>query len=61
MVGDNPAQDIVSAHKLGLKTWWIINEGNKSEESAGSPSDKHGSLADFLTWLETSELFSQDG
>ena len=61
MVGDNPTHDIVPAHKLGLKTWWITNQGNKAVESTMLPCDKHGSLADFLTWLETGQLVLQDG
>ena len=56
MVGDNPIQDIVPAHKLGLKTWWITNEGNPSEEPVRPPCDQQGSLADFLTWLTSSEV-----
>lgn len=55
MVGDNPVQDIVPAHKLGLKTWWITNEGRKMDEVVRPPCNRHGSLADFLMWLKTNE------
>lgn len=56
MVGDNLVNDIVPAHKLGLKTWWIANEEHGAEELVRPPYDQQGSLADFLTWLRTSEV-----
>ncbi len=52
MVGDDPARDIMPAHRLGLKTWWITDEANISGKNPAPPYDKSGSLADFLTWLE---------
>lgn len=52
MVGDDPARDIMPAHRLGLKTWWITDEADISGKNSAPPYDKSGSLADFLTWLE---------
>ena len=53
MVGDDVVNDIEPARSLGLKTWWITDE---PEHNRGGPSDRQGSLSDFLVWLK-----SQDG
>jgi HAD superfamily hydrolase (TIGR01549 family) len=50
MVGDDVERDIAPANALGLKTWWITNEGDTPEQSP-PPCDECGSLADFLAWL----------
>jgi len=52
MAGDDVERDIVPAHRLGLKTWWITDDGDTPEPCL-PPCDRHGSLADFLIWLET--------
>ena len=56
MVGDDPARDIVPAHQLGLKTWWITGEVEISGEDPIPLCDESGSLADFLAWLNADRL-----
>jgi FMN phosphatase YigB (HAD superfamily) len=52
MVGDDPERDIMPAHRLGLKTWWITDEAEISDKKPAPPCDKSGNLAEFLAWLE---------
>lgn len=51
MVGNDPSRDIVSAHRLGLKTFFIEGEaGSTPGVEAG-----RGRLSDARLWLESSE------
>lgn len=49
MVGNDPARDLMPAHQLGLKTFFIDGE------SASSPGFEagRGKLADLRSWLES--------
>jgi HAD superfamily hydrolase (TIGR01549 family) len=59
MVGDDPENDIAPARTLGLRTWWITNTAQHSPGAQPAPKcDKQGSLADFLTWIESGKLLS---
>jgi len=52
MVGNDPARDLIPAHRLGLKTFFIDGEsGSSSGFEAG-----HGELADLRPWLESTNL-----
>jgi len=55
MVGDDPANDIEPARSLGISTWWIP-PNEPSSEIPPPKSDKHGSLSDFLAWIEIGGL-----
>jgi FMN phosphatase YigB (HAD superfamily) len=52
MVGDNVERDLVPAHRLGLKTYFMDGE------SASSPGFEagRGKLADLRPWLESTDL-----
>lgn len=58
MVGDDPERDIAPAWKLGLKTWWITDDGGTPEQSPTPPCDEYGSLADFLASIEAGQLLA---
>lgn len=51
MVGDNPTNDIIPAHSLGINTWWITDHPRDDFPAAGG----QGSLSDLLTWLQSGE------
>ncbi len=52
MVGNDPGRDILSAHRLGLKTYFI------EDESTSSPGVEAGAgqLTDLRRWLESIDL-----
>ncbi len=52
MVGNDPARDLIPAHRLGLKTFFIDGD------SASSPGFEagRGKLADLRPWLESTDL-----
>lgn len=52
MIGNDVERDLISAHKLGLKTYLIDGE------SASSPGfeARRGKLADLRPWLESTDL-----
>lgn len=54
MVGDDPKNDIIPAHQLGLKTWWVADAAQNNPQP--SYCTKKGTLAEFLTWLKSGGL-----
>jgi len=54
MVGNDPNRDLIPAHRLGLKTYFI------DDGSASSPGIEagRGSLSDLRPWLESTDLSS---
>ncbi len=54
MVGDDPANDIAPAREVGLKTWWIAPE--EASLPPALSADFHGSLAEFLDWVQDGGL-----
>ncbi len=58
MVGNDVKRDIAPAQALGLKTWWIIDDGGTPEQSPTPPCDEYGSLADFLASIEAGHLLA---
>lgn len=50
MVGDDPFNDIIPAHSVGIKTWWIDHRFEQQPD-VEIPCDKKGSLPDVLAWL----------
>jgi FMN phosphatase YigB (HAD superfamily) len=52
MVGNDPARDLLSAHRLGLKTFFVDGE---SDSSPGFEAGR-GKLADLRWWLESTNL-----
>ena len=54
MVGNDPARDLIPAHRLGLKTFFV-----DGESSSGSGLEAgRGKLADVRPWLESINLSS---
>lgn len=49
MVGNDPARDLIPAHRLGLKTYFVDGE---SDSSPGFETGR-GRLADLRPWLES--------
>lgn len=57
MVGDDPANDIIPARTLGIKTWWITPSPSQSAPVEPAPeTDQQGSLGEFLAWVEAGGL-----
>ena len=54
MVGNDPARDLIPAHRLGLKTFFVDGE---SGSSPGLEAGR-GKLADVRPWLESINLSS---
>jgi FMN phosphatase YigB (HAD superfamily) len=54
MVGNDPARDLIPAHQLGLKTFFVDGE---SDSSPGLEAGR-GKLADVRPWLESINLSS---
>lgn len=54
MVGDSPVEDITAAHQAGLVTFWVTQPGRSLAENLTLP-DGHGSLTDFLPWLDSAD------
>ncbi len=52
MVGNDPTRDLVPAHRLGLKTFFVDGEAGSSFETG------RGKLADLRPWLESISLSS---
>jgi FMN phosphatase YigB (HAD superfamily) len=52
MVGNDPARDLLPAHRLGLKTFFVDGE---SQSSPGFETGR-GELADLRPWLESINL-----
>ena len=52
MVGNEPARDLLPAHRLGLKTYFIDGE----ESSSPGIEAGRGNLADLRPWLESINL-----
>lgn len=52
MVGNDPARDLLPAHRLGLKTYFIDGEASSSPGIEAG----HGNLADLRPWLESINL-----
>ena len=52
MVGNDPARDLIPAHRLGLKTFFVDGESGSGLEAG------HGKLADVRPWLESINLSS---
>ena len=52
MVGNDPARDLLPAHRLGLKTFFVDGDG---EASPGFEVGR-GTLADVRPWLESIDL-----
>jgi FMN phosphatase YigB (HAD superfamily) len=52
MVGNDPERDLIPAHRLGLKTFYVDGE---SSSSPGFEAGR-GKLADLRTWLESISL-----
>ncbi len=60
MVGNDVQRDLVPAHKLGLKTYFIDGEAGSSPGSFDTAQDKfeagRGRLGDLRPWLESIDL-----
>jgi FMN phosphatase YigB (HAD superfamily) len=54
MVGNDPVRDLIPAHRLGLKTFFVDGE---SDSSPGFEAGR-GKLADLRPWLESIALSS---
>lgn len=54
MVGNDVARDLLPAHQLGLKTFFIDGEFASSPEFAAG----RGKLADLRPWLESVDLYT---
>jgi FMN phosphatase YigB (HAD superfamily) len=52
MVGNDPARDLLPAHRLGLKTFFVDGE---SDSSPGFEAAR-GTLADLRPWLKSTNL-----
>ena len=52
MVGNDPARDLLPAHRLGLKTFYVDGQGAPDAEFAAG----RGALGDLRPWLESIEL-----
>lgn len=55
MVGNDAQRDLVSAHRLGLKTYFIDGEPSPKGTSPGVEAGR-GTLAELRPWLESVEL-----
>lgn len=51
MIGDDWENDIVPAKAIGLKTYWIVNDGERSVVPEPDVADAHGTLDDCYQWL----------
>jgi FMN phosphatase YigB (HAD superfamily) len=54
VVGDDPENDIAPAQTMGLPTFQVFQNGERSQ--GVSSADGYGDLADFLPWLDRMEL-----
>jgi FMN phosphatase YigB (HAD superfamily) len=55
MVGNDVQRDLVSAHQLGLKTYFIDGEASPKGTSPGFEAGR-GSLGDLRPWLEAIDI-----
>jgi FMN phosphatase YigB (HAD superfamily) len=62
MVGNDPARDLIPAHRLGLKTFFVDGESGPSpgpfDAAQGKFETGRGKLADLRPWLESINLSS---